>query len=123
MVRMIVSRLAVAGKCEWDRVRGLEPLALVCKAMQRMVDSHVTVLIEPEEVALGSHAAVKRRWPHAVKARLWSTQQAAQLLDGLPLLSELKVEKLQAAAEELGALTAFTQLSYLELKRPPGVYY
>ena len=79
---MIVSELAM--QSEWSRVMGLKSLALVCKPMQRVVDSHVTVLDGPHEVAPGSHAAVGRRWPHALKAVLQSTHQAAQLLDGLP---------------------------------------
>jgi Leucine-rich repeat (LRR) protein len=116
--RMIVSRLAVAGQDEWSLVMGLKSLSLVCKPMQRAVDSYVTVLIEPMPGTRYVAAAVQRRWPHAVKAVFRSPQQVLQLLPGLPHLSELQI--VSHAIPALGGVAAFTQLRYLELKRPAG---
>jgi hypothetical protein len=80
----IVSELTM--QLEWGCVQGLAALALVCKRMQRVANSYVTVLREPQEVHLDAHAAMTR-WPHARKAQLRSTHQAAQLLAVLPQLS------------------------------------
>ena len=56
----IVSELAT--QSEWGCVRGLAAWALVCKTMQRVADSYVTVLREPQEVHLDAYVAMKG-WP------------------------------------------------------------
>lgn len=97
------------------RSRGLKSLVMSCKGMQRMVDTHVTKIRQPQELWPCAHAGL-RRWPHAVEAhRVGTMEQAAVMLAFRPHLAQLALDTEPPVRIDLAILVAFPQLLHLDL--------